>query len=207
MKHAVALIFALGSMLFLMGDSCDSGDFTTSYFCCGQAASCTSNQTSCGASDCNTGYQTFLNGQNECLILQSDGPNNSCALLQRFAQYINIGCSGTFTEAPAVPGTPLLVPTGLTSSNGAPGSQTVTLNWTPPAGANGALLYTILRGSLPGTETPLTTSPTNSFVDSNAVSGIVSGQVWYYVVVASITYAGNIASPGNISNEITVTVP
>jgi hypothetical protein len=83
----------------------------------------------------------------------------------------------------------------------------VNLSWTPPAGNNGALLYTVLRGTLPGTETPLTTSSTNSFTDSNAISGIATGQVYYYVVVASITYAGNIASPGNISNEVTVTVP
>jgi hypothetical protein len=208
MKHAVALIISLGSMLFLMGDSCDSGDFTTSYFCCGQGAACTPNQTTCAASDCNTGYQTFLNGQNECAVLQSDGANNSCALVQRFAEYINIGCTGTFTESPAVPGALFLQPQNLTVTTGAPGSQTVTLTWTAPTGTSGYnLLYTILRGTVTGTETPLSTAVAPTFTDSNALSGIATGEVYYYVVVASITYAGNVASPGNISNEVMVTVP
>jgi hypothetical protein len=205
MKHAVALIISLGSMLFLMGDSCDSGDFTTSYFCCGQAASCTSNQTSCATGDCNTGYQTFVNGQNECLILQSDGPNNSCALLQRFAEYINIGCTGSFTESPAVIGALILQPQNLVASGG--GTGVVNLSWSAPTGTYGTLLYTVLRGTAAGTETSLYSTPGTTFQDTTALSGIVTGEVFYYVVVASLTYAGNVASPGNISNEVSITVP
>lgn len=207
MKHVAALTVALFSMLFLMGDSCDSGDFTTSYYCCGQAASCTTAATTCAPSDCNTGFQSFTNGQNECSTLQSDGPNNSCALLQRFIQYLTIGCTGTFTEIPAVAGVPFLQPQNFTATPG-PGSATVTLSWIPPANipAGATLLYTVLRGGASQTETALATTNASPFYDT-ASSGIATGEVLFYEVVASITYAGNVASPGNAATEVSVTVP
>jgi hypothetical protein len=206
MKHVVAVWFVLFSMVFLMGDSCDSGDFSTSYMCCGQDPNCT--QTTCAASDCSTGVQTFQNGQNECAILQTDASNNNCALQGRFAEYINIGCTGTFTENPAMP-----APTLALGPAAAAGSGIINLTWTPPvlvpsslAGSpsNVQLAYTVLVGTASLAEGFWTTDVTGG---SYSVQGLVSGATYFFVITANQTFAGNLAAPGVTSNEVTAIAP
>jgi hypothetical protein len=200
MKHAVALFVALFSMIFLMGDSCDSGDFTTNYFCCGTAASCTTTATQCAPSDCSTGLQTFQNGQNECAILQTDASNNNCALFNRFGWFITIGCSGSFTETPPFAQVP-----SLTATPG-PGAGVITLNWTTPPGGftSSQLVYTILLGTVAGGESFLAGGIVgNSF----PVTGLTTGTPYFFTVAASLIFAGNIASAGVASPEATAISP
>jgi hypothetical protein len=206
MKHVIALTAALFSMLFLMGDSCDSGDFTTSYFfCCDPTGTtCTSNANACPAGGCTTGQQSFANGQNECLILQTDASNNSCALYNRFQQYILIGCTGIYTQvqvSPVIGGT--TSPQNLTLT---PSPGQIVLNWTAPPALPGPLLYTILRGNATGTEGVLISNVTGTTFTDNVSSGLAfPGVPTFYTVAASMTFQGTIAAPGPVSTEASTT--
>jgi hypothetical protein len=204
MKHIVVLFISLFSMMFLMGGSCDSGDFTTS--CDPTSTTCTSDPTQCPANGCTTGQQTFPNGQNECATLQTDLNNNSCALYNRFQQYILIGCTGVFTE-----NNPNLIQGGPNS----PGNLTavaspgqVVLNWSAPTGLPaipGAIVYTVARGYASLTEGAVITGlTTTTFTDNASVYGLVPGVQTFYIVYASLTYEGTFAANGPASAEVSV---
>lgn len=205
MKHVVVLLVALFSITFLMGGSCDSGDFTTGYFfCCDSTGvNCTSDPTQCPAGGCSTGQQSFLNGQNECAVLQTDASNNSCALFSRFAYYINIGCTGLFTESPAFP-----APINVTATAQAAGSGIIELTWSPPPGVplppGASIVYTISSGLATGTEGFLIGDIAGPpFYDSSEPTGTLV----FYTVSASYVFAGNIAQSGTPSLEVTATSP
>jgi hypothetical protein len=199
MKHAVAILVALFSLTFLTGGSCDSGDFSTSYFfCCDGSGNCQSDPTQCSTAVCNTGQQNFVNGQNECTALQTDASNNNCGLYSRFGWFVTIGCSGSFTEIPAFPAVTLNTPTPA-------GAGTVNLSWTAPTGyTSSQVVYTILLGTATGAEGFLAGGVSGT---TYPVTGLVTGVQYFFTVAPSLIYAGNIAAAGVASNEVTIVSP
>jgi glucosylceramidase len=122
----------------------------------------------------------------------------------KFYKVVATGLGGTATSpersatatAPAVPGTPVLL-SALGNATG------VVLTWTAPA-ANGAPItsYNILRGTTPGGETLLTTSPPGTSYTDSTVTGITQ----YYYKVAATNSVGTGASSNEVASVLTTPI-
>lgn len=94
-------------------------------------------------------------------------------VLALFAAFLGCGGGGDSTSTVTVPG----APSSLTANAG---DNSVTLNWSPVAGATS---YNIYRGTAPGV-TKATGTKVSGVQSPNVVSGLTNGTPYYFVVTA-----------------------
>lgn len=94
------------------------------------------------------------------------------------------------------PVTPPAAPTGVTAT---PGTDQVTLSWTPVAGASG---YNVKRSTSPGGETNYAIATSSPYTDTGAVGG-----TQYYYVVSTLAGCSESSNSAEVSAMPTSPVP